>query len=659
MIAPCTVCQLVTPSASAAPGYYCGRCDAFLCDSHRTDYWARLLAMRKRDGLGGGLVGWLRRSFALGVLVAFALGAPGAAWADTGVLWSLGPTTLNDQNRIAAGALISDSQIFLFRQDSTDGAGKQLNAYITTDAGVSFQGSINSVNAGLATAGPSAILSAAYIPARARFVLAGVSASGNNAVLYGSDFTWAFGTITGLTGTSPVAHSVTVAASTIIMLVQTSDGGWLCRATSPTATAISFTCQQPALFGSVSALTNTTATGTVQGLAALPGSIWLALDNNNQVWRSINDGVTWTRANSAAVLTANTVLANAIVCLSPSTCVASVSSSASTEILIYQSTNFGLTWTLRHTVTRADRITNLVAVGQGVVLALGDPYQANLPMGYRSRDLGLTWDSIPPQNLSLPVAGTSFVAHQSAWATSLGVAITVSTLCNLTTCTGQVARAAIAPGTDPPFTAFQGPPGTMGNAWWVKATDGTTGPVAVTAASTAAVPADKALVVSLSPNSPLPAGTATTILGTVKQGAPGAWTAPWVFRLVTEGGLDLVKPPFEPATAADPALTVTMAPPDAARPWPIHEQQATTGVALGDITVTSASTIITRAGSRLSLTCVNSGSVNVRVAAGATPTATAGVQVRPAGSYTTTSMAQVSAISEGADSTLSCSLEGR
>lgn len=45
--------------------------------------------------------------------------------------------------------------------------------------------------------------------------------------------------------------------------------------------------------------------------------------------------------------------------------------------------------------------------------------------------------------------------------------------------------------------------------------DGTTGPVAVKPASTAALAADKSLVVGLSPNSPLPAGT--NLLGTVKS----------------------------------------------------------------------------------------------------------------------------------------------
>lgn len=55
--------------------------------------------------------------------------------------------------------------------------------------------------------------------------------------------------------------------------------------------------------------------------------------------------------------------------------------------------------------------------------------------------------------------------------------------------------------------ANQGAPGTAANGWFARLTDGTNN-VAVKAASTAAVAADPSLVVALSPNSPLPAGTA-------------------------------------------------------------------------------------------------------------------------------------------------------
>lgn len=62
-------------------------------------------------------------------------------------------------------------------------------------------------------------------------------------------------------------------------------------------------------------------------------------------------------------------------------------------------------------------------------------------------------------------------------------------------------------------TSNQGTAGTAAQGWFTKITDGTS-TVAVKAASTAAAAIDPALVVSLSPNSPLPAGT--NAIGTVK-----------------------------------------------------------------------------------------------------------------------------------------------
>lgn len=62
-------------------------------------------------------------------------------------------------------------------------------------------------------------------------------------------------------------------------------------------------------------------------------------------------------------------------------------------------------------------------------------------------------------------------------------------------------------------TSNQGAPNTAANAWPTKITDGTS-TAAVKAASTAAAAIDPSLVVALSPNSPLPAGT--NIIGSVK-----------------------------------------------------------------------------------------------------------------------------------------------
>lgn len=70
-------------------------------------------------------------------------------------------------------------------------------------------------------------------------------------------------------------------------------------------------------------------------------------------------------------------------------------------------------------------------------------------------------------------------------------------------------------------TANQGTANTLANAWSTKITDATNGPVAVKAASTAAVAADPSLVIAFSPNSPLPTGA--NVIGAVTQSA-GPWT---------------------------------------------------------------------------------------------------------------------------------------
>lgn len=98
-------------------------------------------------------------------------------------------------------------------------------------------------------------------------------------------------------------------------------------------------------------------------------------------------------------------------------------------------------------------------------------------------------------------------------------------------------------------TAAQGAPGTAANAWFQKITDGVS-TAAVKAASTAAAATDPALVVSLSPNSPLPAGT--NLLGNVNAIQSGTWTVqpgntanttPWLVTDSSDG-------PVTPGTAA-------------------------------------------------------------------------------------------------------------
>ena len=79
-------------------------------------------------------------------------------------------------------------------------------------------------------------------------------------------------------------------------------------------------------------------------------------------------------------------------------------------------------------------------------------------------------------------------------------------------------------------SANQGTAAALSGAWPMEITDGTNGPATVKAASTAALATDSALVVSLSPNSPLPAGT--NLLGSVNQG-----TSPWITKDVADGSV--------------------------------------------------------------------------------------------------------------------------
>ena len=71
-------------------------------------------------------------------------------------------------------------------------------------------------------------------------------------------------------------------------------------------------------------------------------------------------------------------------------------------------------------------------------------------------------------------------------------------------------------------SANQGAKAALSGAWPMEITDGTNGPVAVTPPSTAATAIEPALVVAMSPSSPLPAGT--NVIGAVTQSG-GPWTS--------------------------------------------------------------------------------------------------------------------------------------
>jgi hypothetical protein len=106
----------------------------------------------------------------------------------------------------------------------------------------------------------------------------------------------------------------------------------------------------------------------------------------------------------------------------------------------------------------------------------------------------------------------------------------------------------------------QGPQAVLANAWPIKITDATNGPVAIKAASTAAAATDPSLVVGFSPNSPLPTGSNT--IGVVNQGTGNATVSNAWFSKITDGvnGTVGVKPGSTAPTGTEPTLVVVESP---------------------------------------------------------------------------------------------------
>ena len=129
-----------------------------------------------------------------------------------------------------------------------------------------------------------------------------------------------------------------------------------------------------------------------------------------------------------------------------------------------------------------------------------------------------------------------------------------------------------------PITVNQGTAATIANAWTAKITDGTN-TFTLKAGSTAAAAGDTSIVVALSPNSPLPAGTNS--IGSVVQGTAAALSGFWPvkvtdgtnsmptmdvvgragFQKVTDGtNTAAVKAASTAPLATDPALVVCISP---------------------------------------------------------------------------------------------------
>jgi hypothetical protein len=395
---------------------------------------------------------WFLAAIATWVVLAVAM----IAFADTGVVWQTG-ATLTDQSTPYAGLVISDSQVFLFNRDTADGTSKTLRVFQSADFGATFQQTV-SVATGLANAIPSPV-EGVYIPSTGQFLLAGQTTLGaTSAFLIGSSYSWSFPTITGGPAGTITAHSMRAQGSTILAMIDPGAAGnvYICRSTTQGAT---FTCTQPGIGPVRPLLANAAAPGTLQGLATPGVNVWLALDDATKVWRSFDDGQTWT---TVATLNADTNPLHAIMCVSSSICLAMTSSSASTQIRMYRSLDAGLTWTQTFTSPRTDRVSNLINLGQGVVVGLADPTAgAPSPYGYRTPNFGLTWTPVPATALSAPVAGAAFVSYLDQWTQSTGGAALPALFCTGGGTCGLLVMRSIIQATDPANTSglgtFQNP----------------------------------------------------------------------------------------------------------------------------------------------------------------------------------------------------------
>lgn len=156
---------------------------------------------------------------------------------------------------------------------------------------------------------------------------------------------------------------------------------------------------------------------------------------------------------------------------------------------------------------------------------------------------GSNWDvlatSTSTSTNTVTSAGTQFrLLRVNVTATTGGASPTITAI---VAAQPQAFGGATSPTTT---TANQGTPAAVGSAWPVKVTDGTS-TAAVKAASTAAVAADPAVVVSLSPNSPTPLpalpSTANILAGSVATTGGTVITIPigriWVGQITLSASI--------------------------------------------------------------------------------------------------------------------------
>jgi hypothetical protein len=348
-------------------------------------------------------------TIAAGLLVGLlGLACPASA-TDRGSIWQAGGITPLEDGANFAVLPISDTQTYLYTRKST--APTQLRVYRSPDSGATVTLAQDGIVTGRATTlNPNvAILTTTGQTLLGGFSPANVGSTPEAPWLLGSGQVWTTPTVTGLPTVGPTAapfpapftsgflRAVSIVPGTngtILSPVDnnSSNAPVVCRSTTGGA---SWTCvAMPATIATVRwrdpASASATAPGSAQPLATPTPSRWLLVDSNAQVFRSVDDGVSWALLTR---LTTDSTVSWAITCLpGTTTCVVLTSSYANTINRLFVSRNSGDTWTQVYSVSRGDLLTTLVAAGSSTILALGDP-SAKLPhlFGLQSQDGGTTW----------------------------------------------------------------------------------------------------------------------------------------------------------------------------------------------------------------------------------------------------------------------------
>jgi hypothetical protein len=332
-----------------------------------------------------------------------------ASAVDRGTVWTPGGISPQEDGANFAVLPISDTLTYLYTRVSTSPT--QLRVYQSANSGQTVTLAQDAIVTGRATTlNPNA----AMLLGNGQTLLAGFSPANVGSTpeapwLRGTGTVWTTPTVTGLPTVGPTAapfpspftsgflRAVSLVASpngTILSPVDNNSANppVMCRSTDQGA---SFACVAlPASIGTVRwrdpASGSTASAGSGQPLASPTPSRWLLMDSNAQVFRSIDDGLTWTLVTQ---LTTDATVSWAITCLPASSrCVALTSSTTALTNRLFLSTNAGDTWTAAYTIPRGDLLSTLVAAGGNTVLAVGDPSQ-RLPalFGVQSQDGGVTW----------------------------------------------------------------------------------------------------------------------------------------------------------------------------------------------------------------------------------------------------------------------------